>query len=1639
MTLSTMKRYIQYFIVLASVLIDQKVKQDIISRLTDLKENNVRTDCPMIYHLDVSSMYPNIMITNRLQPDSMVQESDCAACDFNRPGKTCDRRLPWMWRGDFSPSKKDEYNMIRRTLATERYPGRTPKMSSRSFEDLPLSEQNALVKKRLSEYSRKIYHKTKETKTIEREAIVCQRENPFYANTVRDFRDRRYDYKNKQKVWKLTLEKIPKVNVLEIDEAKKMVILFDSLQLAHKVILNSFYGYVMRKGSRWYSMEMAGVTCLTGATIIQMARALVDRLGKPLELDTDGIWCTFPKVFPGKYFFKCKNGSKLFVSYPCAMLNYKVHQKFTNHQYQTLVDPEKFKYATNSENSIFFEVDGPYRAMILPTSKEEDKNLKKRYAVFNDDGSLAELKGFEIKRRGELKLIKIFQSQIFKVFLEGETLQECYESVARVADRWLDVIDSKGYTLSDDELIDLISENKSMSRSLEDYGALKSTSISTARRLAEFLGDQMTKDKGLNCRYIISARPTSAPVTERAIPVAIFSAEDHVKSHFLRRWLKDPSLTEFDPRDLIDWEYYRERLGSVIQKLITIPAALQKVANPVRRIPHPDWLVRRLARLENSKQQVLLDGFNTKSVNTNAMSDVTNKVLGDIEDISSAALRSSKLLKPVAKVVSKRSLRHEQITREELQTESLFTSLPPVIPKIEDDYVSWLQYSKQKWKVQRQARQRRRFLFGHNSANRTHNTGVGSFFRDQAESIFSKPWQILRLKQIDGLGEIKAWVMIDKKIQTVRINIRRQVYIEFKGSDYPDIQVNDCVVEKVHHTMPNGNISNNLFRVTMPEELYAEHMSGINGIFNHTSIKAVYESNIDITMQAVLQIGNSCQLDISKRGVLGRGLKDGFDLDSLVPSESSKSYLGFTNNSPAALKIMFICHIHSRDRSVWALFTSFEQEAGVFIYDSSKQQFPNMNNVYKEQFKEKTDKQQIENAIFDLPESLEFSVEQSDNLSKLKKSIYMKIRQIQSDGNGQVMLALLSSNQSKLEKDFPSICDMPVFSLKSSATDNSMPTLGWQLPVARRIVLHYLGLGKRVEQLIQLARYSHIPIGNLQNDDPKYIIDVLYARKLRAANVLLWWSSSAYPDHGGAEIDRASVSGDNFEFPVINNPGSYHSVCIEMSMQNITINTVLTSALINELEGGTTINNSAAGSEGLNETSSMSFIENASSVPAITILRNLVKQWWEEAIQENENADIMVNNFVAWVSSPSSYLYDPALQYHVQNLSRKAFLQLLAEFRRVGSKIIFAEQNRLLIQTTKSAVANAYAYAHYIVKRIRSKSLFHFLDLEIVEYWDYLIWMDNFNYGGLACQQVTHHDQQELTLYTHWQIKKFLSPILQSEFQKWVEEFIQGMHNVKGEDFVMSTPRLTPTLNQSSISESNYYGKGIISSIHKPLKKRIQQLLRLQMDASQNDVIAEEFQFPQLAGSYLQLSNPTLELVKSLCAVYGLAADLNIELRQMRRDLLNLLDIREFSDEGTFRNPCTSLKLAQICEYCNSENHLDFCKIENHILPETNNGEGITRQYSFSCKYCDHEFDRLILEERLIGDVLSLVNAYQTQDLQCSRCKHVRGDNLSSHCSCSGSWTLTLASEDTHKKFDVYRQIASYFSLKMLQDFMESI
>merc|ERR1712150_152744 len=100
------------------------------------------------------------------------------------------------------------------------------------------------------------------------------------------------------------------------------------------------------------------------------ARELVEQVGRPLELDTGGIWCIMPQSFPENFVIKTTHPKKpkITISYPGAMLNYIVQHNYTNDQYHTLVNPEKLEYSIKSKNSIFFEVDGPYKAMILPAS-----------------------------------------------------------------------------------------------------------------------------------------------------------------------------------------------------------------------------------------------------------------------------------------------------------------------------------------------------------------------------------------------------------------------------------------------------------------------------------------------------------------------------------------------------------------------------------------------------------------------------------------------------------------------------------------------------------------------------------------------------------------------------------------------------------------------------------------------------------------------------------------------------------------------------------------------------------------------------------------------------------------------------------------------------------------------------------------------------------------------------------------------------------------------------------------------------------------------------------------------------------------------------------------------------------------------
>uniref|UniRef100_A0A2K6LF68 DNA polymerase epsilon catalytic subunit n=1 Tax=Rhinopithecus bieti TaxID=61621 RepID=A0A2K6LF68_RHIBE len=1646
----------------------EEVCDEIKSKLASLKDLPSRIECPLIYHLDVGAMYPNIILTNRLQPSAMVDEATCAACDFNKPGANCQRKMAWQWRGEFMPASRSEYHRIQHQLESEKFPALFPEGPARAFHELSREEQAKYEKRRLADYCRKAYKKIHITKVEERLTTICQRENSFYVDTVRAFRDRRYEFKGLHKVWKKKLSAALEVgDAAEVKRCKNMEVLYDSLQLAHKCILNSFYGYVMRKGARWYSMEMAGIVCFTGANIITQARELIEQIGRPLELDTDGIWCVLPNSFPENFVFKTTNAKKpkVTISYPGAMLNIMVKEGFTNDQYQELAEPSSLTYVTRSENSIFFEVDGPYLAMILPASKEEGKKLKKRYAVFNEDGSLAELKGFEVKRRGELQLIKIFQSSVFEAFLKGSTLEEVYGSVAKVADYWLDVLYSKAANMPDSELFELISENRSMSRKLEDYGEQKSTSISTAKRLAEFLGDQMVKDAGLSCRYIISRKPEGSPVTERAIPLAIFQAEPMVRKHFLRKWLKSSSLQDFDIRAILDWDYYIERLGSAIQKIITIPAALQQVKNPVPRVKHPDWLHKKLLEKNDVyKQKKISELFTLQGrrqvTMAEASEDSPRPSAPDMEDFG--LVKPPHPAAPVA-VKRKRVLWESQEESQDLTPTVPWQEIlgqPPALGTTQEEWLVWLRFHKKKWQLQarqRLARRKRQRLESAGGVLRPGAirdgpaAGLGSFLRRTARSILDLPWQIV---QVSGMGGLeRAWSFLpivgSETSQAGLFSIPRVFYVNQR-------------VAKAEEGASYRKVG---------RQLVLASYSVPGGAFNAELVSADFR----YLFRALVHLGLCCTF--------------GWEAGDFARWNTWRCTSGVTVLFPSAgsIRHIYLYHHAQGHKALFGIFIPSQRRASVFVLDTVRSnQMPNLGTLYSAEhglLLEKVGPELLP------PPKHTFEVRAETDLKTICRAIQRFLLAYKEERRGPTLIAVQSSWELKrLASEIPVLEEFPLVPI-CVADKINYGVLDWQRHGARRMIWHYLNLDTCLSQAFEMSRYFHIPIGNLPEDISTFGSDLFFARHLHRHNHLLWLSPTARPDLGGKEADDNCLvmEFDDQATVEINSSGCYSTVCVELDLQNLAVNTILQSHHVNDMEGADSMGISFDVIQqpsledmitgGQAASAPASYDETALCSHAFRILKSMVVGWVKEITQyHNIYADNQVMHFYRWLRSPSSLLHDPALHRMLHNMMKKLFLQLIAEFKRLGSSVVYANFNRIILCTKKRHVEDAIAYVEYITSSIHAKEIFHSLTISFSRCWEFLLWMDPSNYGGIkgkvssrvhcglqdsqkaqgAEDEQENEDNEEErngeeeedaeessvedSLENNWNILQFLpqAASCQSYFLMIVSAYIVAVYHCMKDGLRRSHP-----VRRRGASQLSQEAEGIVilpgmitfsqDYVANELTQNfftITQKIQKKVTGSRNSTELSEM-FPVLPGSHLLLNNPALEFIKYVCKVLSLDTNITNQVNKLNRDLLRLVDVGEFSEEAQFRDPCRSYVLPEvICRSCNFCRDLDLCKDSSFsedgaVLPQ------------WLCSNCQAPYDSSAIEMTLVEVLQKKLMAFTLQDLICLKCRGVKETSMPVYCSCAGDFALTIHTQVFMEQIGIFRNIAQQYGMSYLLETLE--
>ncbi|CAK8688654.1 unnamed protein product [Clavelina lepadiformis] len=1684
---------------LNEVLNLDEVCSDIKSKLLALRDKPARMEPPIIYHLDVGAMYPNIILTNRLQPSAMVDEATCAACDFNKPGATCQRSMSWMWRGEFLPASRSEFHRIQQQLENERFPNPDKSNEPLSFHELSKEEQANQEKKRLQEYCRRAYKKTKVKRLEERYTTVCQRENSFYVDTVRMFRDRRYQFKAAlKKAKRQVADAVASGDAAEVKKAKGMEVLYDSLQLAHKCILNSFYGYVMRKGARWYSMEMAGIVCYTGAKIIQNARSIVDKIGRPLELDTDGIWCVLPSSFPENYVIKSTNAKKpkVTISYPGAMLNVMVKDEFTNDQYEELVNSSSLNYSRRSENSIFFEVDGPYLAMVLPAAKEEGKSLKKRYAVFNFDGSLAELKGFEVKRRGELQLIKIFQSSVFDAFLKGTTLEEVYQSVAKVADYWLDVLYSKAGNMPDSELFELISENRSMSRKLEDYGSQKSTSISTAKRLAEFLGDQMVKDAGLACRFIISKKPDGAPVTERAIPMAIFQSEHSIKRHYLRKWTKQQNMVDFDIRAILDWEYYIERLGSAIQKIITIPAALQGVSNPVPRVRHPDWLHKRLVEKNDVfKQKRITDMFQVapqkRRQKSSEAEDEADTPVDDIESIGENRLRMPNY---VAITTAKRRKVVEEEDKELTQTwkEILGEAPPPndLFKSTKEKRREWLAFHKRKWMIQRKQRKARR---EGDTASATGNapmprvqasTGLGGFLRQRAHAVYHSPWEVVEVMRGDEPGQFKVFTLIGSELHVMKVNVPRIFYVNQRSTK--ESNNGDASWRKVHRILPRSAQAINLYEYRIPEQEYQKYLCNIRTELSNPDVLGVYETQFPLELRLLAELGSVWTVTRSASRILSGTDTDTFDIEHL----QFRTLAEFSYLKPGSMREIFFYHHHyPGGKHIVGVFISASKKCMVYVVDRVRvNRMTNLQSSYKSEREKCLSEEAVKEG--DLPgDGYSFEVRLETDLKQMYRNLQRHLTAYKDEKRGPTYVAYQSSVAvEKLRSNLPVANEFPIIPIHSKLSTGFTDEFSWQKDAAMEMIQNFLNSKLTILHLLEQSRYFHLPVGNLTNDPSMFGADLFFTRHLQKHNQILWCSQADRPDLGGREADDNRLGMDESEnlSVELNNSGFYQSACAQIDISSLAINTIVQSHHINDMEGAASsgVSFDVIQQSSLEELVSgthsavsglASYDDTALCSNTFRILKSMVQGWLRDvSLYKNQLADDQLQNFYRWLGNRSSLFYDPALYRTLQVMTKKLFLQLIAEFKRLGSRIIQANFTRLIISTRKRNVADALAYVDYVSNSIIAKPIFHSVVLNVTQCWEHLLWMDSVNYGGMKSRSGEDENEENPSdesddeeneklqaakdtdvVEMNFNLCRYLptEAKIQASFEMVVAGYISMVYHESKRRRAETTPGQTPVVKKGSsqtqlnvsVSEmsederikaavpsdptvSPYlvtYSQDLVSG---DLTEQMFSLSQKIMKLLPSDGAKLRELFPKLPGSHLELSNPTLEFVKSVCRVLSVDEHVTAQIEKMRRNLLRLIGVGEFAPSADWSDPSASYVLGQVsCDTCSQSADLDLCR--DCVIGET----GCT----WICSGCDAPYDVSWIERRLVDDLQRKVMTFNLQDLTCMKCNSVKQGNLTKQCECAGQFKLTVPASTLQDRVGILRNIAQHADMHYLMDIIQ--
>ncbi|KAL9274734.1 DNA polymerase epsilon catalytic subunit A-like protein [Drosera capensis] len=397
---------------------------------------------------------------------------------------------------------------------------------------------------------------------------------------------------------------------------------------------------------------------------------------------------------------------------------------------------------------------------------------------------------------------------------------------------------------------------------------------------------------------------------------------------------------------------------------------------------------------------------------------------------------------------------------------------------------------------------------------------------------------------------------------------------------------------------------------------------------------------------------------------------------------------------------------------------------------------------------------------------------------------------------------------------------------------------------------------------------------------------------------------------------------------------------------------------------------------------------------------------------------------------------------------QKVFALLLAEFRKLGATIVFANFSKVIIDTGKSDLSAAEAYCDSLLKAIQSRDLFEWIEIEPLNFWHCLLFMDQYNYGGIQAiarsgspTEVSHstssgsNDRPQMDIVSSWNIVDRLPKETQDHFVLIVSEFMyipwnyaqeQAAVRVDNEHGISCTPSITAVAAQKlELRLTEYLQDQISSYFSGRLFRIIQNITHHSKGMKKPESDARLSHVNTHVDGDVHTGDIALEFIKHVCAALALDQTVQHDVLVMRRNLLKYLQVPEFAKEAEFCAPCSSFTLPNvICSYCNDCRDLDLGRD-----PSLN-----TQEWRCAVPQCGQPYDREMMENSLLQIVRQRERMYHLQDLVCVKCRMVKDSHLAEQCACGGFFKCKEDTSEFRRKMRIFYDVAVQQDFQLLKE-----